>query len=211
MIDKPKTIQKREAAVDWPELHRRVQAMQARIEQGSALNRQETRQILRERARTLAREAKLVLGAQTQIEVLIFQLANETYAVETRYVREVYPLKDLTPLPCTPPFVLGIVNVRGRILPVLDLKKFFALPEKGLTDLHRIILVEGNGLQFGLLADVVGGARSIPTDSLQSSLPTLTGVRSEYLKGVTAERLVVLDLARILADPKIIVHEEVET
>ena len=125
-------------------------------------------------------------------------------------MQEVCPFKELTPLPCTPPFVLGIVNVRGRILPVLDLKKFFDLPEQGLTDLHRLILVRGNDLELGLLADVIVGVRSIPVDSLQPSLPTLTGIRSDYLKGVTAERLVVLDLARILADPKIIVHEEVE-
>ena len=120
-------------------------------------------------------------------------------------------LKDLTPLPCTPPFVLGIVNVRGRIVPVFDLKKFFDLPDQGLTDLHRIILIEGNEMELGLLADVTVGVRSIPADSLQPSLSTFTGIRSEYLKGVTAERLVVLDVARILADPKIIVHEEVET
>ena len=144
------------------------------------------------------------------LEVLEFRLAQERYALEDRWVQEVCPLKELTPLPCTPPFVLGIVNVRGRILPVLDLKKFFDLPEQGLTDLHRIILVRGNDLELGLLADVIVGVRSIPADSLQPSLPTLTGIRGEYLKGVTAERLVVLDLARILADPKIIVHEEVE-
>jgi purine-binding chemotaxis protein CheW len=106
--------------------------------------------------------------------------------------------------------VLGVVNVRGRILPVLDLKRFFDLPEKGLTDLHRIILVGGNDLEVGLLADTIVGVRSILATDLQSSLPTLTGIRSDYLKGVTAERLVVLDSARILADPKIIVHEEVE-
>jgi purine-binding chemotaxis protein CheW len=105
--------------------------------------------------------------------------------------------------------VLGIVNVRGHILPVLDLKKFFALPEQGLTDLHCIIVVREHDLEFGLLADLVVGVRSIPLESLQPSLPTLTGIRSEYLKGVTDECLVVLDLARLLADPKIIVHEEV--
>jgi purine-binding chemotaxis protein CheW len=55
------------------------------------------------------------------------------------------------------------------------------------------------------------GVRSIPVDSLQVSLPTLTGIRADYLKGVTAERLVVLDLERILTDPKIIVNEEVES
>lgn len=167
-------------------------------------------QILRARARALARAPERAAVLPGSIEVLEFRLARESYAVEARYVREVYPLKSLTPLPCTPPFLLGIVSVRGRIEPVLDLKKFFDLPEEGLTDLHRIILVEGNDLALGLLADVIVGVRTVPVESLQASLPTLTGIRAEYLKGVTAERLVVLDLARILTDPKIIVHEEVE-
>jgi len=170
----------------------------------------DARQTLRARAQALARPPERPQVAETLLELLEFRLAQERYALENRYVQEVHPLSELTPLPCTPPFVLGIVNVRGRILPVLDLKKFFDLPEKGLTDLHRIILVRGNDLELGLLADVIVGVRSIPADSLQPFLPTLTGVRSDYLKGVTAERLVVLDLARILADPKIIVHEEVE-
>jgi len=170
----------------------------------------DARQILRARAQALARPPERAAVAAASLELLEFRLANECYALETRYVREVYPLKNLTPLPCTPPFVLGIVNVRGRILPVLDLKKFFELPEEGLTDLHRIILVQGHDLELGLLADVIAGVRTIPVDSLQPSLPTLTGIRAEYLKGVTAARLVVLDLDRILADPKIIVQEEVE-
>lgn len=167
-------------------------------------------QILRDRAQVLARPPEQAAAADTQLDLLEFRLAQERYAVETRYVREVYPLKDLTPLPCTPPFVLGVVNVRGHILPVLDLKKFFDLPENGLTDLHCIILVRERDLEFGLLADVIVGVRSIPVESLQPSLPTLTGIRSDYLKGVTDECLVVLDLARLLADPKILVHEEVE-
>jgi purine-binding chemotaxis protein CheW len=167
-------------------------------------------QILRARAKALARPSEHAPASASLLEILEFRLAQECYALETRYVHEVYPLKDLTPLPCTPPFVLGIVNVRGRILPVFDLKKFFDLPEQGVTDLHRIILLEDNGVELGLLADAVVGVRSIPADSVQPSLPTLTGIRSEYLKGVTAERLVVLDVARILADPKIIVHDEVD-
>jgi purine-binding chemotaxis protein CheW len=167
-------------------------------------------QVLRARAQALARPPEHAPVAATLLDVLEFRLAQERYAVETRFVREVYPLKDLTPLPCVPPFMLGIVNVRGHILPVLDLKKFFDLPEQGLTDLHRIILVRGDDLELGLLADVIVGVRSVPVESLQPSLPTLTGIRGDYLKGVTGERLVVLDLARILADPKIIVHEDVE-
>ncbi|CAN5918424.1 N/A [soil metagenome] len=165
-------------------------------------------QILRDRARILARAPEQ--AADVTIDVLEFALGGERYAVETRDVGEVYPLKDLTPLPGTPSFIRGVVNLRGHILPVIDLKKLFDLPEQGLTDLHCIIVVRGNDLEFGLLADAVVGVRPIAVRSLQASLPTLTGVRHEYLKGVTAERLVVLDLPRILADPKIVVHEEVE-
>ena len=168
------------------------------------------KEVLRARARALARIPERPSVAETSLELLEFRLAQERYAVEYRHVQEVCPLEELTPLPCTPAFLLGIVNVRGRILPVVDLKRFFDLPEKGITDLHRIILVRGNGLEMGLLADAIVGVRSIPIASLQPSLPTLTGIRSDYLKGVTAECLVVLDLARILADPKIIIHEEIE-
>jgi len=170
----------------------------------------EAERILRARAHTLARAPRPAPAAGTTLELLEFRLGSERYALETRHVQDVHPLRELTPLPGTPPFVLGIVNVRGRILPVLDLKKFFDLPERGLTDLHRIILVRGNGLELGLLADVIVGVRSVAADDLQPSLPTLSGIGADYLKGVSVERLVVLDLDRILSDPKIIVHEEVE-
>ena len=169
----------------------------------------EVERILRTRARALARRPPPASAPGGLLELLEFRLASERYAVESRLVQEVHPLRDLTPLPCTPPFVLGIVNVRGRILPVLDIKKFFDLPERGLTDLHRIILVHGNDLELGLLADVIVGVRTVAADSLQPSLPTLTGLRADFLKGVSDDHLVVLDLDRILLDPKIIVHDEV--
>jgi purine-binding chemotaxis protein CheW len=170
----------------------------------------EVERILRARAQALARAPRPAPAAGTMLELLEFGLATERYALESRHVQEVHPLRELTPLPCTPPFILGIVNVRGRILPVLDLKKFFDLPERGLTDLHRIILVRGHGLELGLLADVIVGVRSVAADSLQPALPTLTGIRADYLKGISEERLVVLDLDRMLCDPKIIVHEDVD-
>lgn len=131
--------------------------------------------------------------------------------METRHVDQVVPLKDITPLPGTPAFLLGIVNVRGRILPVIDIRRFFDLPQIGLTDLHRIILVRSDELEFGVLADAITGLRAVPAADLQVSLPTLEGIRSDYLKGVIADRVAVLDFDRILADPRIIInHEEQE-
>lgn len=163
--------------------------------------------ILRERAAALARPAATT-PAEQPLELLEFRLASERYAVETRFVTEVQPLRDLTPLPGTPPFVRGIVNLRGRILPVYDLKKFFALPEQGLTDLHRIVVVDGGDFEIGLLADVVIGVRMLPAAELSPPLPTLSAIGADYLKGISAERLVVLDLERVLSDPRIIVNDE---
>jgi len=167
--------------------------------------------ILRARAQILARPPPSHDSASTALEVIEFALAHERYALETSCVTAVHALEALTPLPGTPPFIAGIVNVRGRIIAVLDIRKFFDLPEAGITDAHQIMLVRSGDMEFAILADLVIGARSIPSESIQSSLPTLTGVRGEYLKGVTAERLVILDAGRIAADPRIIVQDEVET
>lgn len=170
---------------------------------------QDTLAILRARARTLARAPEREVSGPT-IEVVEFSLAYERYALETACIAEVYPLEDLTPLPCTPAFVLGLVNVRRRIFPVIDLKRFFDLPEQGITDLHRILLVDAQGLKFGIVADAIAGVRQIPLARLQPALPTMNGIRVEYLKGITPDRLVVLDGNAVAADRRILVHEEVE-
>lgn len=159
---------------------------------------------------TLARRPVEPPAPGSLIELLEFRLAHERYAVETCHVREVHPLRSLTPLPCAPAFVRGIVNIRGRITAVFDIKKFFELPQAGITDLHRVVLIQGHGIEVGLLADSVVGVHAISLRALQDQLPTLTGIRADYLKGVTADGLVVLDAQRLLEDPRIIVEEEIE-
>src|SRR3990172_4176155 len=156
------------------------------------------RTILKARAKALAREGKDKEAPEESIEVVEFLLAYERYGIESSYVREVYPLKELTPLPCTPPFVLGIINVRGQILSVIDIKKFFDLPEKGLTNLNKAIILHNDNMELGILADIILGVRSIPLEEIQPSLPTLTGIREEYLKGVTRWRVVILDAEKLL-------------
>lgn len=168
----------------------------------------ERKRVLRQRAVALAKEPERG-GDEERLEVVEFLLAHERYGVESSYVREVWPLRDLTPLPCTPPHVLGIVNVRGQILSVIDLKKFFGLPDRGLGDLNKVLILKADSMEFGILADVINGVSSVAAASLQKSVLTITGVGEEYLRGVTADRLVVLDAGRILADERIVVNEEI--
>ncbi|MBF0509627.1 MAG: purine-binding chemotaxis protein CheW [Deltaproteobacteria bacterium] len=193
----------------WEDLRARLRAVQAAVLKGFEPNPEQERVILKERARRLAQEMTEPEKAQDFLEVVGFYLGQERYAVELTHVVEVFPLKDLTPLPQTPPFVLGIFNARGRIISVLDIKKLIGLPDVGLTNLNRVIVLHGDDMEFGLLADSILGVKLIPTDTLQPSLPTLTGVKAEYFLGVTGDRIVVLDGKKILTDPKIIIHEKI--
>ena len=202
------TPQKTNKLIDWREVERRLEATHASIERIWTPTAGETQRILKERAQALARESGQAEAAE-HIEVVEFLLAHERYAIESCYVREVYPLENLTPLPCTPAFVRGIVNLRGEILSVIDIKKFFDLPEKGLTDLNKVIVLESEDMVFGILVDAILGVRDMPVAEIQPSLPTLTGIRSDYLQGVTAERVVILDAEKLLNDEKLIVHEQV--
>jgi purine-binding chemotaxis protein CheW len=208
--DKAVTGHEQNTGVDWNEVHHRIESMRETLEQGFVPSPEETRAILKKRAKTLALEPAQAGIKQNIIEIVEFRLSQETYGIESEFVREVYPLKDITPLPCTPSFVLGIVNVRGQILSVIDLKKFFNLPVKGLGDLNKIIIIHNEMMEFGILADIILGTHRISQEAIQPPLPTVTGIGSDYVKGVTADGIIVLDSNRILSDEKIIVHEETE-
>ena len=202
--------EERTTRTDRSQVQHRRKAAQESLEQGWLPTLEEKKALLRQRAKALAREPEKETAALVYLEIVAFQLAYETYGVESAFVREVYPLKDFTPLPCTPPFVLGIINMRGQILSVIDLKKFFDLPEKGLTDLNKVIILHNDKMEVGILADVILGVQLIPLEDIQPSLPTLTGVREAYLKGVSTEQTVILDAEKLLSNQDIIVHEEVE-
>jgi purine-binding chemotaxis protein CheW len=169
------------------------------------------RTILRSRAKKLSQEIESKGRDEEYFEVLEFLLAQETYAIETNFVREVYPMTELTPLPCTPVFVFGLINVRGQIMTVIDMKKFFDLPERGITNLNKVIVVRKDAMELGILVDEIIGIRNLLVSELQPPLSTMTGIHAEYLKGVTGERLIVLDMERFLTDKKLIVQEEIKT
>lgn len=196
--------------IDWESIRNRVAASYGSTTVDAAGQEVERKRVLRQRARELARDTGGTGTADTILSVVEFELAGERYAVELVHVREVSLLKELTPVPCTPAFVLGIINLRGEIRTVIDLKKFFDLPSKGITELNKIIMLHAGGMELGLLADAILGVRAVSAAALQPPLPTLTGVRADYLRGVTHDRLVVLDAAKLLASSRIIVNETSE-
>jgi purine-binding chemotaxis protein CheW len=157
----------------------------------------------------MALEADKEQGTSDTIEIIEFALATESYGIEASYVREVYPLKDFTVLPGVPSYILGIINVRGQILPVVNLKKFLSLSEKGLSEMNKVIILCNNEMEFGIVADVVEGIRTLSIDGIMTTPVTVTGIGEKYMKGVTREHLVILDAGAILNDEKIIFHKEI--
>lgn len=165
--------------------------------------------ILRARARFLAKIPGIVPSSCTCLEIVVFALGDERYAVEAAHVREVYPSTELTPLPCTPSFVAGVIHVRGDILAVVDLKTLFDLSTPGAGGQDETLIVSVGDCVFGILADRTLGMSSIPLADIQSTLPSLVGIREQSLKGVTSDQTIILDLRKMVANKNLWVHEEV--
>ncbi len=163
--------------------------------------------ILKKRAAKIAQK-KNEEKPSDGLRVVEFLLSYENYAIETKYIREVTPLREITPLPGLPDFVLGLINIRGEILAVLDIKKFFELPGQQLSDLNKVLIVTDGKITFGILADKVFGINIIEKNRIFNTVINLKDKRDDYLHGITNDRQIILDGKKLLTDKKIIIHQE---
>jgi purine-binding chemotaxis protein CheW len=140
-------------------------------------------------------------------EAVVFRLGDECYAFRSEQVLEVRALPHLTRLPSAPAFVAGLVNVRGRIVPVLDLRPLFGLPAPPGTARSIVLVASGRG-SIGVLATDQPEVRRLP-DLALTRLPAGTppGLDPMFVRGVTPDMVVVLDAEPLLADQRVIVEE----
>lgn len=162
---------------------------------------------LHERAIALARSPNDENKAGECLEVAEFILSKEHYGIETAYLREIHPVRQLAVLPGAPSFVSGLVSIRGQIIVVINLKVFFDLPDDKCNERKQVLIVESEGRKVGFLADAVQHIRRFPLDDLRPPLPTLTGVKSEFIRGITNDRIVLLDANRVINSEKILIND----
>lgn len=141
------------------------------------------------------------------IEVLEFKISSEIYALESKYIKEVHPIKEFTRLPNVPPFVIGLFSIRRKVLGLIDLAYFFDLPRPKEIIGKKVIILEQDDMEFGLLTEEITNISSIPIGTIQPPLPTLTAIRQEFLKGLTNEGIVILDAQKLLNHKQLIVNE----
>lgn len=135
------------------------------------------------------------------LQLVTFRLGNEEFSLDILRVQEIIRHMELTRVPRTPDFVDGVINLRGRVIPVLDLRKRFGLPSDAKTNETRIIVVDVDNKTVGLKVDAVSEVLRLPADTVEPAPAIVTGAESDYIKGVgklDGRLLILLDVEKIL-------------
>lgn len=144
-------------------------------------------------------ETTTTLASEQQL--VVFDLAHEAYGVDIGTVREIIRMQDVTSVPHRPDYVSGVINLRGRITPVVDLRKRFALPETEITRESRIVVVDIDGQDIGMIVDAVTEVLRISTDQIEPPSNMIAAGGSDYIVGIAkleAQLVLLLDLERVL-------------
>jgi purine-binding chemotaxis protein CheW len=160
--------------------------------------------ILEERARALMVQEHAV-DTELGEEILIFRLGDGDYSVPAQYVREVQLLGEVTPLPFTPAFLVGLVNVRGRLLAALDIRPLLDMPEAPPQQQAFLLVLTANGVEVGLLADAVVEVRR--GEGQLSPVPSSAAGRGvAWVRGVDRRLSLLLDPPALLSDPRLAIN-----
>lgn len=136
-------------------------------------------------------------------QLVVFALGNESFGVDIESVREIIRWQPVTHVPDTAESVLGVLNLRGRVIPVVDLRKRFGMASTEATDATRILVVDV-GTDVGALVDSVEEVMRLSSDAIGELSPVVASENSEYIDGIaqTEDRLLILlSMNRALAEP----------
>ncbi len=136
------------------------------------------------------------------IQVVSFKLGSEEYGVDIAQVQEINRMVAITHVPRAPLFMEGVINLRGQLIPIIDLRTRFGMPRAEHTKHTRIVVTEIGTKRVGMVVDSVSEVLRLDTDQIEPAPEMITGVETEYIRGVgkIEDRLIILlDLARIIS------------
>jgi purine-binding chemotaxis protein CheW len=133
-------------------------------------------------------------GRAGELQIVVCELADEHYGLDIAKVFEIIRHQPITPVPRAPAFVKGVINLRGRIIPVVDLRGRFSMTEVEPTKETRIVVAESSSTRVGLIVDSVSEVLLLPIDSVEATPGVAAGADAEYLRGIAklGDRLVLL-------------------
>ncbi|OPY01939.1 MAG: Chemotaxis protein CheW [Syntrophorhabdus sp. PtaB.Bin047] len=141
----------------------------------------------------------------TILQLVTFKLGTEEFGVDILKVQEINKMMNITRIPNAPAFIEGVINLRGKIIPIVDLRKRLGFREQPYDKSTRIIVVELEGLVLGFIVDSVSEVLRIPANTIEPPPSMVAGIESEYIEGVGKldERLLILlELKKIFSSPE---------
>jgi purine-binding chemotaxis protein CheW len=157
--------------------------------------------VWRKRAERLSRRPLAARTAQNDFQVIVLKIGNERYGIELADVAEVLPPIRVTPVPGSPPFLAGVINVHGEIRPVVDLKQLLGIATiENDSGLAQVILLRKQGREMGLRVDRVEQIRSVASEELQSAGGPNAGLSGRYLQGLTHDALLLISAEALFVE-----------
>lgn len=153
-----------------------------------------------EKAVRIQETADLFGSDEEVYQLVTFSLGEEVYGIDILAVQEIIRMQNITEIPRTAEYVEGVINLRGKVIPVIDLRKRFNLPLKENNKDERIIVVEIENKIIGMIVDSVSKVLRLPSSLVEPPSPIVGGVDSNYIKGVgkiTDMLVILLDLSKI--------------
>ncbi len=148
-------------------------------------------------------------------QIVVFDLAGETYGADINAVREIVRMQAITRIPQAPPSIEGVINLRGKVHPVMDLRKRFELAASEETKDSRIVVVDIGEQDVGLIVDAVAEVNRIPADAIEPPSPVVTTSKTDYIWGIAKfadQMIILLDLNKVLSSDDLdAVNEEIAT
>ena len=139
--------------------------------------------------------------AEELLQLVSFNIGSEEYGVDILKVQEINRMVEITKVPQAPRYVEGVINLRGKVIPIVDLRKRFDLDIKEYDKNTRIVVVDINGTILGMVVDSVSEVLRLPSSTIEPPPEIVTGINAEYIKGVAKleDRLLIfLDLSKVI-------------
>ena len=145
-------------------------------------------------------------AATNEQQIVIFDLAGETYGADIQAVQAIVRMQQITSIPQAPEAVEGVINLRGKVNPVMDLRKRFGLTASEETKDSRIVIVDIGDQDVGLIVDAVAEVTRIPVDSIEPPSDVVSSTDTDYISGIAKfenRMIILLDLDKVLAGTRV--------
>jgi purine-binding chemotaxis protein CheW len=224
---KPKASPKTRSGIDWETVRRQIDEANQKLANSEEISPAALEQAWARRSAQIAQKIQEEQQGEI-VKAAIISLDNELYGLDVRHIFDIRGLDHVTFVPRVPAWVLGVVNWRGRILSVIDLRRFLGLPSNNAgtksKDTQRLIVIQDGEMEVGIQADEVFLIETIPAGKIRMEEGDVRGIKPELVNGIfmrteqekTVEKtqkgqeiVVLLNLPALLTDPRLVIREDV--